>query len=173
MNLPFIRSLMGDRFLHLLIIIGVGLSFFVPFQPASWPAAIDWHTIITLSGLMLLTKGVEQSGYFDVLGRKMARRFVTERQLALFMVLAAALLSTFLTNDVALFIVVPLTLTGGQRRVAINAYRKPAKYSAVGPFGFIVPGLYPANAAACAGDDGDAAGAVLVLLPGEKARFSE
>ena len=111
MNLPFIRSLMGDRFLHLLIIIGIGLSFFVPFQPAGWPAAIDWHTIITLSGLMLLTKGVEQSGYFDVLGRKMARRFVTERQLALFMVLAAALLSTFLTNDVALFIVVPLTLT--------------------------------------------------------------
>ncbi|VTN15216.1 Inner membrane protein YbiR [Raoultella terrigena] len=41
----------------------------------------------------------------------MARRFVTERQLAIFMVLAAALLSTFLTNDVALFIVVPLTLT--------------------------------------------------------------
>ena len=37
--------------------------------------------------------------------------FVTERQLAIFMVLAAALLSTFLTNDVALFIVVPLTLT--------------------------------------------------------------
>ncbi|MFB5640434.1 anion transporter [Kluyvera ascorbata] len=111
MNLPFIRSLARDRFLHLLIIVGVLLSFFVPFMPSSWPAAIDWHTIITLSGLMLLTKGVEQSGYFDVLGRKMARRFATERQLALFMVLAAALLSTFLTNDVALFIVVPLTLT--------------------------------------------------------------
>ena len=111
MNLPFIRSLMRDRFLHLLIIIGILLSFFVPFTPAHWPAVIDWHTIVTLSGLMLLTKGVEQSGYFDVLGRKMARRFATKRQLALFMVLAAALLSTFLTNDVALFIVVPLTLT--------------------------------------------------------------
>ena len=111
MSLPFIRSLMRDRFLHLLIIIGILLSFFVPFTPAHWPAVIDWHTIVTLSGLMLLTKGVEQSGYFDVLGRKMARRFATERQLALFMVLAAALLSTFLTNDVALFIVVPLTLT--------------------------------------------------------------
>lgn len=111
MSVPFIRSLMGDRFLHLLIIIGILLSFFVPFKPAHWPAVIDWHTIITLSGLMLLTKGVEQSGYFDVLGRKMARRFATERQLALFMVLAAALLSTFLTNDVALFIIVPLTLT--------------------------------------------------------------
>ena len=60
---------------------------------------------------MLLTKGVELSGYFDVLGRKMVRRFATERRLAMFMVLAAALLSTFLTNDVALFIVVPLTIT--------------------------------------------------------------
>lgn len=111
MTLPFVQSLLRDRFLHLLLIIACVLSVMVPFVPASWPAAIDWHTIITLSGLMLLTKGIELSGYFDVLGRKMARRFVTERQLAMFMVLAAALLSTFLTNDVALFIVVPLTLT--------------------------------------------------------------
>ncbi|MDI5754563.1 hypothetical protein MJL79_31665, partial [Salmonella enterica subsp. enterica serovar Montevideo] len=41
--------------------------------------------------------------------RKMTRRFHTERQLAMFLVLAAVALSTFLTNDVALFIVVPLT----------------------------------------------------------------
>ena len=111
MNLPFLRSLQRDRFLHLLILTGIALSFFVPFQPRGWPASIDWHTIITLSGLMLLTKGVELSGCFDVLGRRLARRFATERRLACFMVLAAALLSTFLTNDVALFIVVPLTLT--------------------------------------------------------------
>lgn len=111
MNLPFLHALARDRFLHLLIIIAIILSLFVPFAPERWPAAVDWHTIITLSGLMLLTKGVERSGCFDVLGRKMARRFVTVRQLALFMLCAAALLSTFLTNDVALFIVVPLTLT--------------------------------------------------------------
>nr|WP_318382250.1 anion transporter [uncultured Enterobacter sp.] len=111
MNLPFVRALARDRFFHLLLVIGFALSFFVPFAPARWPGAIDWHTIITLSGLMMLTKGVELSGYFDVLGRRMVRRFATERKLALFMVLAAALLSTFLTNDVALFIVVPLTLT--------------------------------------------------------------
>lgn len=111
MNIPGVQALARDRFFHLLIVIGVGLSVFVPFAPQAWPDAIDWHTIITLSGLMMLTKGVELSGYFDVLGRKMVRRFATERKLALFMVLAAALLSTFLTNDVALFIVVPLTLT--------------------------------------------------------------
>ena len=39
-------------------------------RPGAGRGAIDWHTIITLSGLMLLTKGVELSGYFDVLGRK-------------------------------------------------------------------------------------------------------
>jgi len=111
MNIPGLQALTRDRFFHLLLVIGVGLSFFVPFAPKGWPEAIDWHTIITLSGLMMLTKGVELSGYFDVLGRKTVRRFATERKLALFMVLAAALLSTFLTNDVALSIVVPLTLT--------------------------------------------------------------
>ncbi|SQA96454.1 Inner membrane protein YbiR [Cedecea neteri] len=68
---PFLR----DRFLHLLLLIGVALSLAVPFRPALWPAAIDWHTIITLTGLMMLTKGVELSGYFDVLGRKMVARF--------------------------------------------------------------------------------------------------
>jgi len=111
MNIPGLQALTRDRCFQLLLVIGVGLSFFVPFTPKGWPEAIDWHTIITLSGLMMLTKGVELSGYFDVLGRKTVRRFATERKLALFMVLAAALLSTFLTNDVALFIVVPLTLT--------------------------------------------------------------
>ncbi|HAZ4188935.1 TPA: hypothetical protein RUT48_000401 [Escherichia coli] len=70
MSLPFLRTLQGDRFFQLLILVGIGLSFFVPFAPKSWPAAIDWHTIITLSGLMLLTKGVELSGYFDVLARR-------------------------------------------------------------------------------------------------------
>lgn len=94
MSLPFYARCKGIVF-QLLILVGIGLSFFVPFAPKSRPAAIDWHTIITLSGLMLLTKGVELSGYFDVLGRKMVRRFATERRLAMFMVLAAALLSTF------------------------------------------------------------------------------
>ncbi|TGD36134.1 anion transporter, partial [Salmonella enterica subsp. enterica serovar Poona] len=86
MNLAFLRALRRDRFFQLLIIVGMALSLFVPFAPRAWPGAIDWHTIITLSGLMLLTKGVELSGYFDVLGRKMTRRFHTERQLAMFLV---------------------------------------------------------------------------------------
>ncbi len=191
MTLPFVQSLLRDRFLHLLLIIACVLSAIVPFVPASWPAAIDWHTIVTLSGLMLLTKGIELSGYFDVLGRKMARRFVTERQLAIFMVLAAALLSTFLTNDVALFIVVPLTLTlkkmvrhpgepadyfrsvGGERRFAADADRQPAEYFAVGTIRPLFLRVYRSNAASGSGDDADPAGAVLVLFSGEAAHLPE
>jgi hypothetical protein len=185
MTLPFVQSLLRDRFLHLLLIIACVLSAIVPFVPASWPAAIDWHTIVTLSGLMLLTKGIELSGYFDVLGRKMARRFVTERQLAIFMVLAAALLSTFLTNDVALFIVVPLTLTLKKwcaipvnrliifEALAVNAGRQPAEYFAVGTIRPLFLRVYRSDAASGSGDDADPAGAVLVLFSGEAAQLPE
>ena len=109
--LNLLRPFLRDRFLHLLLITGAILMGIAPFHFADLPSAIDWHTIITLAGLMMLTKGVELSGCFDVLGMRMVKRFASERQLALFLVCAAALLSTFLTNDVALFIVVPLTLT--------------------------------------------------------------
>ena len=182
MSLPFLRTLQGDRFFQLLILVGIGLSFFVPFAPKSWPAAIDWHTIITLSGLMLLTKGVELSGYFDVLGRKMVRRFATERRLAMFMVLAAALLSTFLTNDVALFIVVPLTITLKRlceipvnrliifEALAVNAgslltpIGNPQNILIWGRSGLSFAGFI-AQMAPLAGNDADTPAVVLVLFP--------
>lgn len=106
-----LRSLMRDRILHLLLLLGVVLLPLAEYRWSQLPAAVDWHTIMTLTGLLMLTKGLEHSGYFDVLGARLMQRFQHERALALFMVCAAALLSTFLTNDVALFILVPLTLT--------------------------------------------------------------
>lgn len=105
------RSFLHDRILHLLVVTGAILLFLVDFSWPDLPKAVDWHTMMTLTSLLILTKGLETSGYFDVLGGKLIARFRHERALALFMVLAAALLSTFLTNDVALFILVPLTLT--------------------------------------------------------------
>lgn len=106
-----LKPFLHDRFLHLLILTGLILAFLVPFSPSQLPAAVDWPTIVTLCGLLMLTKGIEASGYFDVLGRRLVQRFHRQRSLALFLVAAAALLSTFLTNDVALFILVPLTLS--------------------------------------------------------------
>ncbi|VFS10759.1 Inner membrane protein YbiR [Citrobacter koseri] len=185
MSFPFLRALRRDRFLLLLLLVGAGLSLFVPFTPRTWPGAIDWHTIITLSGLMLLTKGVELSGYFDVLGRRMVRRFKTERRLAMFMVLAAAVLSTFLTNDVALFIVVPLTITLKRlcaipvnrliifEALAVNAgslltpIGNPQNILLWGAFWPLICGFCLADGAACRRDDADAVGAVRPLFSGE------
>lgn len=104
---PFLR----DRFLHLLILLGVILTLFQPEEISQFPQFVDWDTIVTLLGLLMLTKGVEVSGYFDFVGRKMINAIDNERWLALFLVTAAALLSTFMTNDVALFIIIPLTIT--------------------------------------------------------------
>ncbi|RWR02096.1 membrane protein [[Pantoea] beijingensis] len=106
-----LKPFLHDRFLHVLIILGMMCAFFAPFQLSQLPQAVDWNTISTLCGLLILTKGIESSGYFDVLGRRIIQYFQHDRTLAVFMVSAAALLSTFLTNDVALFILVPLTLT--------------------------------------------------------------
>ena len=105
------RNILRDRLLIFLLAAGVILAFYTPAPLREYPHWIDWPTITTLLGLLLLTKSVEVSGYFDWLGRKIIARLNSERTLALFMVGASALLSTFLTNDVALFIVVPLTIT--------------------------------------------------------------
>ena len=170
------------------------LSAIVPFVPSSWPAAIDWHTIVTLSGLMLLTKGIELSGYFDVLGRKMARRFVTERQLAIFMVLAAVsrCFPTFLSDkrrcavycsavdaDAKKMVRHPgepadyFRSAGGERRFAADADRQPAEYFAVGTIRPLFLRVYRSDAASGSGDDADPAGAVLVLFSGEAAQLPE
>lgn len=106
-----LRSFLHDRFMHLLVVLGLMLASFVPFNVVELPQAVNWPTMTALCGLLILTKGIEASGYFDVLGGQLVQRFRHQRQLALFFVCAAALLSTFLTNDVALFILVPLTLS--------------------------------------------------------------
>ena len=74
------------------------------------PTLVDWPTIAALTGLLVLTKGVELSGYLHHLGKHLILRMPTDRAVAILLVLIAAMLSTLLTNDVALFIVVPLTV---------------------------------------------------------------
>lgn len=89
---------------------------------ASYPALVDWPTMAVLTGLLALTKGLELSGALSWLGQRLVGAMATERRAALLLVLACALLSTVLTNDVALFVIVPLTL-GVCRLTAMPAAR--------------------------------------------------
>ena len=71
---------------------------------------VEWPTIAALAGLLALTKGLELSGGLHWLGARLLTHLTSERQTALCLVCLAALLSMVLTNDVALFFVVPLTV---------------------------------------------------------------
>ena len=105
-----VRSLARDRFLLVLLAGLVVLGVITQKPVASFPALVDWPTIAALTGLLLLTKGLEVSGALHRLGQALIGLMATDRAAALSLVTAAALLSTVLTNDVALFVLVPLTL---------------------------------------------------------------
>lgn len=105
-----IHSLREDRFFLCLLVVAFGFALWHPQDVAHYPALVDWSTIATLAGLLMLTKGIELSGALLRLGHRLVVAMHTERSLALLLVCATALLSTLLTNDVALFVMVPLTL---------------------------------------------------------------
>jgi di/tricarboxylate transporter len=110
---PFSRVLRGlreDRFFQVLLAGLLLLSLYAPGRISTYGALVDWPTIAALAGLLALTKGLELSGALNRLGHALVDAMATERAAALALVSAAAMLSTVLTNDVALFVVVPLTL---------------------------------------------------------------
>jgi len=104
------HSLRADTFFLILLAALMVLSIADPSRIAHFPSLVDWPTIAALTGLLILTKGLEVSGAMHWLGRRLIGLMATERAAALWLVMAAALLSTVLTNDVALFVVVPLSL---------------------------------------------------------------
>ncbi len=87
------------------------LSIIFPSSIPQFPGFIDWNTMITLTGLIIITNGLKESGYFDKIAEKMLVRIHSERAIALFLIFLSALFSAFLTNDIALFIIVPLTVS--------------------------------------------------------------
>jgi len=86
-----------------------------PSTIPSLPASVHWETIFTLAGLLIITTAMEESGFFLNVSIKLIRRFRNEKSLALFLILLSAFLSPFLTNDITLFVVVPMTLGIGSQ----------------------------------------------------------
>ncbi len=97
--------------LAILVAALIALQVLYPKPWASLPALIDWQTVLTLAGLLMLTKAVELSGFLMWMAHRVVHRIHGERGLAFLLIGLAAVLSTLLTNDVALFAVVPLTLS--------------------------------------------------------------
>ena len=104
-------SLRRDYLLWLLLAVFLLFSAAHPAGMLRYPYLVDWPTIATLTGFLLITAGVEESGFLPALAGRILRLIPDERRLALFLLATSALLSALLTNDIALFIVVPLTLS--------------------------------------------------------------
>ncbi|SAL71228.1 transporter [Caballeronia terrestris] len=97
--------------LAILVVALLALQILHPRPWTTLPALIDWQTVLTLAGLLMLTKAVELSGFLMWMAHRVVHRIHSERALAFLLIGLAAALSTLLTNDVALFAVVPLALS--------------------------------------------------------------
>jgi len=82
-----------------------------PRAISGYPALVDWPTVEALAGLLILTQGLEASGALTALARYLVARIGDQRRMALVLIASAAVLSMIVTNDVALFALVPLTLS--------------------------------------------------------------
>lgn len=110
-NLPAFRNrLRRDRLLQALLLLTLVLAMFDPRAPAEYLRWLDLPTLAGLCGLLILTQGVQSSGHVQGFALHLVARLRDTRTLAFALVLLAATLATVLTNDVALFLVVPLTL---------------------------------------------------------------
>ncbi|MCC5871376.1 MAG: transporter [Gammaproteobacteria bacterium] len=106
-----IDRLRTDPLPWLLLLALPGLLALSSAELSSLPDLVHWQTLATLAGLMALSRALESSGYLMHAGTHLMRRIRSERSLGVALVLFAAGLAAVVTNDVALFIVVPLTLS--------------------------------------------------------------
>lgn len=106
----FLQALIQDRLLSALAVLALMLAWHQTPSPSELMQAIDWPTIAILSALLVLTRGFMISGVMTAWGKSMLQHMSHLRQLALSLVAASIVLSMLLTNDVALFVLVPFTI---------------------------------------------------------------
>jgi len=116
-------------FFIIFILISCGLAIYFCQPIKKIYSFVDWNTIILLSGLIIITTAIKESGFFYFLAYNISKQIKTERMLALFLIFISTLLSMFLTNDIALFIIVPLTLA--LQDISSNDYTKLIVFEAI------------------------------------------
>jgi Na+/H+ antiporter NhaD/arsenite permease-like protein len=99
----------GNNLLWVLLAVAIGFAVLRPRAPLDYLNLVDWQTIGALAGLLAITQGVEKSGMLQATAQRLLGRMTDLRALAFFLTAAAALLSALVTNDVSLFLLVPLT----------------------------------------------------------------
>ena len=89
------------------------LAVLDPQPVASYQRWLQQPTLAGLLGLLIAIQGIRDSGLVQQAAIAMASRMHSLRSLGLLLVACSALLSMLLTNDVTLFLIVPLTVALG------------------------------------------------------------
>ena len=71
---------------------------------------VDWELLLVLFALLLAVEILRASGYLDLVVKRVMTRFRTTRSFGFALVVISGLLAMFVTNDVALFVVIPFTV---------------------------------------------------------------
>ncbi|HEX5959827.1 MAG TPA: SLC13 family permease [Rhodanobacteraceae bacterium] len=105
-----LQRLARERLLQVLLALVLVLAVLDPRAPREYLRWLDLPTLAGLCSLLILAQGVRMSGHVQRFALQLVARLHDVRTLAYVLVGLSALLATVLTNDVALFLVVPLTL---------------------------------------------------------------
>lgn len=106
-------KLRNEWLLLLFAALALALALLDPHPLADYRRWLQLPTLAGLLGLMLATQGIRASGLVQHAASALAARVHSLRALGLLLVASTALLATVLTNDVSLFLIVPLTLAIG------------------------------------------------------------
>ncbi|KQO26895.1 citrate transporter [Acidovorax sp. Leaf76] len=99
----------GNGLLWVLVAVAVLFAVLRPRAPMDYLRLVDWQTVGALAGLLAITQGVEKSGMLQATAQRLLGRMTDLRSLAMLLTAGAAVLSALVTNDVSLFLLVPLT----------------------------------------------------------------
>ncbi|MGH8125692.1 MAG: SLC13 family permease [Rhodanobacteraceae bacterium] len=105
-----LNRLRRDHLLQALLLLMLALAIADPRPGWDYLGWLDLPTLAGLCGLLILAQSVQMSGHVQRFALHLIAGLQSLRALALCLVLLAAALATVLTNDVALFLMVPLTL---------------------------------------------------------------
>jgi len=78
------------------------------------PDLVDWNTISILAALVVVNTGLMFSGGLDFIAYNIMKITSTRRQLLFVSIGLTSFLAMFLTNDVALIVLIPITLSIGK-----------------------------------------------------------
>jgi len=97
-------------FLILFILLFVSMFFRTPDIKS-----IDLAVIAALFNLMLVAIAFEYENFLDYIALTVAKKFHSEKKLVFAMIFTSMLISMFMTNDVALLTLVPITILIGKK----------------------------------------------------------